>query len=84
MVLQNLKAKVDTIKEITNVADGLADAIMGLQNIDIKNLADNLTSLAAANVVVWKDIKTINAATRSNLTSFTPKIDLAIQYLRRM
>jgi len=82
--LRDLKTKVEAAKDVTAIADGLADAILALLHIDIKSVAQNLTSLSAVNPMVWKDIKKINAATRTNLTAFAPNIDQAIALLLRM
>lgn len=82
--LRELKTKVDAVKDVTIAADGFADAIAAMLHIDIKSIAQNLTSLSAVNPMVWKDIKRINAATRSNLNAFSPNIDQAISLLLRM
>jgi hypothetical protein len=82
--LRDLKTKVDAARDVTVVADGLADAMLALLHIDIKSVALNLTSLSAVNPMVWKDIKKINAATRSNLNAFSPNIEQAISLLLRM
>ncbi|MBI1323490.1 hypothetical protein GC170_09935 [bacterium] len=83
-ILGDLKTKVDAAKDVTVVADGLADAILALLHIDIKNVAQSLTSMSAVNPMVWKDIKKINTATRSRLNAFSPNIDEAISLLQRM
>lgn len=82
--LQMLKTNLTATKDLTTACDGMADAVMALLHIDIKGLAGKLTSLSAANPMVWSDIKTLNKATRGNIATFQPNVDQAISYLRRM
>jgi len=82
--LQGSKTNVTAIKDLATACDAMADAVMVLLHIDIKGLAGKLTSLSAANPMVWNDIKKINNATRNNIASFLPNVDQAISYLRSM
>ncbi|HQR06461.1 MAG TPA: hypothetical protein PLN21_06540 [Gemmatales bacterium] len=85
LILTELQTNVESVIEMTRSADALADAIMVLVNVDIKGLANLLTTLTpAANLFVFNEIKTINKATRSGLSIFSPNINQAIRYLERL
>jgi hypothetical protein len=81
MTLRDFKDTVSGVSQMTEAADSFADTLMVYLGLDVRNFA---SSLALANPMVCKEIKTINRATRADLARFRPNIDQAIYLLGKM